>query len=712
MILKEIQFNNFISYWGTATFRLWEEQANPSQLVMVLAPNGAGKTNFVRGLHFLCGSDPDLGNKQSHRLVSHRAAALAKDEGKVTAWVQATFEMLNETRTFRREVLARVVGGHAIKGEQKLYEVPTAGIAPLQGEQAILQWLGRFVPRGLEEFFFFEGEDLAKRLIHSGEGGQAAANLRRLLHEGPWAEALSILDTLSEEVGRDMRKATANDKQASVALQVAHDKERDLDQAVRDLAKAKAIQAELDREWNEVDAEIRQIPVNQSSGRLAVIQRELDQAAIAIEARGREHERMVLEFASTVGSSAGLPFLSGFFAEAADPLRKLKEKNVLPAEIATGFIERLLAQGKQGLCVCGRALDPVHDAEAVACLRAYLEQTLQAEAGEGLLELLNLLEGKKSGSFQERVESTRQTLQRLRSRMEVCSRALRDARENERDLRHQRGQIQVARIQELQQRQNALVRRREEAAEAVKRAQRFLESAEDAATKSATNLKNYQAIQQPDIRAFQIRRDRIAKIREAVSQLKERLHETALQGIKDLMAESYDPRVPDGSKAHLNRDTLLPSILQDGQALHALGGAQRQLLLLSFIRALAEVRLRIRRQLAELGIQAGTLEAQPFVLDSVFGVAADQLRTACAELVASSQGQRVVLVANQQWVGSVREVLEPLVTLAYALRIHTPQEAVWTQGAKMAFRNQEVSVIEPLEEGDRPYTSVLDLTSA
>lgn len=710
MIIKEIQFHNFLSYWGTNTFRLWDDEAGDSQLVLVLAPNSAGKSNFVRGLHFLCGSHPFLGEKAPHKAVNHRAVALAEGGDRVKGWVQATFQLQGETRTFRREVEAQVVGGHALRGKQTLSEVTLGGPQGQQAVPSIQQWLGRAVPQGLEAFFFFEGEQLAKRLIHSEDDVGVATDLRRLLHERPWDEALETLSALIDEVNKEMRKAASNDKQAVNALTVVQEKERERDRAQEALVRAQANLNEIESAVAQVENEIRQIPMSQSAGRLEQIQRDLDLATRDIENRKGEQTRLEIEFASAVGASAGLPFLGDFFNEALAPLRKLREENVLPAEIAAGFIERLIAQGKDGRCVCGRTLDPGHDDEAIACLRSYLDRTLQAEASNGLLELLNQLEGVKSGQFADRISSIQHTIKTLRSRMEVCSQKLRGAREQERDLRHQRGQVQVSQIRELQERQNRLLRQRQPASQELETAQRRLKVAEESRADAEKNLRHYDAMQRGDIRALQARRDRVMRVREAVTELKERLHEMALRGIQELMSESYDPRVPDSSRAHLNRKTLLPSILHEGQSVHALGGAQSQLLVLSFIRALAEVRLRIRQELAKIGILAGTLEAQPFVLDSVFGQAADQFRTACAKLVASGLGQRIVLVANQQWEGSVREVLEPHVTRAYALRVHTSQEAVWENGAKMVFRGNEVSVIEPLEGGDMHYTEAMEIT--
>src|SRR5438477_1763460 len=92
MIIREIEFHNFLRFYGTSKLPLIGQESHPSTLTLILAPNDSGKTSLIRGLEFLFYGTVDgkTGDHAIAALVNDEALRLAKGAS-VTAYAQGTF---------------------------------------------------------------------------------------------------------------------------------------------------------------------------------------------------------------------------------------------------------------------------------------------------------------------------------------------------------------------------------------------------------------------------------------------------------------------------------------------------------------------------------------------------------------------------------------------------------------------------------------------
>jgi hypothetical protein len=174
--------------------------------------------------------------------------------------------------------------------------------------------------------------------------------------------------------------------------------------------------------------------------------------------------------------------------------------------------------------------------------------------------------------------------------------------------------------------------------------------------------------------------------------------------LQELVSKYYDSVAPDGSMAHVDKGTLLPAIQVDGEVRKLIGGAQRQLLVLSHIVSLAQLRKWLHDELISLGLAPGKIDEHCFVLDSVFAPVADGFREKCAEFLVGKAKQIIILVASQQWDETIRTRLESSANKVYRLVRCTGKEDIKPENRTMKFRNKEIEVFRKIGVDEKPYT--------
>lgn len=154
----------------------------------------------------------------------------------------------------------------------------------------------------------------------------------------------------------------------------------------------------------------------------------------------------------------------------------------------------------------------------------------------------------------------------------------------------------------------------------------------------------------------------------------------------------------------MDKATLLPAIQVNGQARKNIGGAQRQLLVLSHIVSLAQLRKWLHQELSSIGLSPGKIDEHCFVLDSVFGPVADGFREMCAEFLVGKARQIVILVASQQWDDTIRTRLEKSANKVYRLVRCTGKSDIKPEERTMKFRKKDIEVFRLIGRTEIPYT--------
>src|SRR5262249_14857948 len=107
MLFRELEISNFLSFKGAVTFRFPDPEHCEHALMLILAPNTAGKTNVIRALRFLFTGDHLGHSRDPHKLVNDAFTATCSPGSSVEAWVQAKISYRDRYRTIRRRIEAK-----------------------------------------------------------------------------------------------------------------------------------------------------------------------------------------------------------------------------------------------------------------------------------------------------------------------------------------------------------------------------------------------------------------------------------------------------------------------------------------------------------------------------------------------------------------------------------------------------------------------------
>src|SRR5438105_4077491 len=102
MLFREIIIKDFLVFKDENSLTFPPPGKNDSCLLLVLAPNSAGKTSIIRALEFLLyGRLRREMPPSADRLINKTYIQAAKPGATLEAWVQATIEIEGQPRTIR-----------------------------------------------------------------------------------------------------------------------------------------------------------------------------------------------------------------------------------------------------------------------------------------------------------------------------------------------------------------------------------------------------------------------------------------------------------------------------------------------------------------------------------------------------------------------------------------------------------------------------------
>lgn len=169
MRINKISMFNYRQYKEeTIHFNL----CSPYDLHIVIGDNGSGKTNLLNAINWcLYNDEPHLGNKSKALPIVNLNSLDSLEEGEICeVKVEITCENENGILTFRRIGRYRKCG----KGEAPFQVEVSFDVSTQFDDQdtnvytgdEVKQWLDRFVPFNIREYFFFDGERLDRYFIN------------------------------------------------------------------------------------------------------------------------------------------------------------------------------------------------------------------------------------------------------------------------------------------------------------------------------------------------------------------------------------------------------------------------------------------------------------------------------------------------------------------------------------------------------------------
>ncbi len=706
MTIETLTFQNFLRFFRESALSLGGKGSSGSSLTLALAPNDAGKTSVIRGLEFLFYGEVDgkSGEATLAELVNNEAMRLSGGKS-VTGSVEAVLRSHDTQLTVRREVRVQQAGhGQRRLLRQDLLSLETrAGRTEwvVDGDGVVAHKLERMVPRSLFNYFFFQGEGLADALIEK-QDARIREGLTELLHEDDWEAAISDLEALLQKLNTECRQVSSKDEV--------------LEKAVERFALAEQHESKLRKELEQADKQYKQSEdevqrltalVAQSVGK---VDKEAGERLLKVQAQLREHNQRKdaaeQGLLSGIGSTRGLPFLKKAFQPVREILADLRKQNLLPADVSEGFIGRIL---EKGVCVCGCDLaEGTSHRAKVEQFRAY---SLSAELNNDLFSLYNLLEAKSAKGFEADIQEGLSSLRTSAEFIEAERRTITRLEAEEKALRARVDEEAQKRCEDLLREQHKAIRRQTDQRAVVQELRMKLQSATKLkdSTKKDLNAARQKTKHRGNEEVFELR-DLTAAVLEVLETGLEGLKESLHEPLESKVRELYDRVAKDGSEAGVSPSTLLPFIQKGGKRAGFLGGGQKQVLCLSYIIALAQIRKDLNESLRTMKIMVPKADDQIFVMDSIFGQCEPEYQEAICRFLPRQSGQTLLLLAGQQWTETTRRFLEDQVRELFGFEYHSPNAHYDESKHQFAFKKTNHRLLKPCSDGQTAYTVIRPLS--
>jgi DNA sulfur modification protein DndD len=700
MTIKTLSFENFLRFFDKSELILENSGSNGTGLSLALAPNDAGKTSVMRGLEFLFYGEVEgkSGDSTLADLVNNEAFRLAGGKP-AKGFVEAVLQSGGRILTVRREIRAE-------PGSSNQRRLVNHALLHLDGPEGRKKWvtdddgiiahnLQRLVPRSLFDYFFFKGEELANALIEK-QDPKIKEGLTELLHEDDWEAAISDLEALIRKLNSECKEASGKDDALESAVErftMAEERENKL-------------RKEFDRaeeQYRLAEDEVRNLTrqISESVGKVdKAAAKQLERTRNQLRDHNQRLDAAEQGLLSGIGATRGLPFLKKAFHPVREILGDLRKKNLLPADVSEGFIGRVL---ERGVCMCGCELSEgsTHRA-AVEKFRAY---SLSAELNNDLFNLYNLLERDSAKGFETEIEQSLRSLDKSAEFIADERSTIKKLEAEERALKSRVDEAAQKRCNDLLLEQHKAIRRQTDQRANVQEIRMRLQGATNhkEQLRKELNSARLKTKHKGNEKVFELRdlaSDVLEVLEAGLQGLKSSLHEPLENTVSDL----YDPVTKDGSEARISPSTLLPYIQKSGKRATFLGGGQKQVLCLSYIIALAQLRRDLNDALRDMKIMVPKADDQIFVMDSIFGQCEPEYQEAICRFLPRASGQTLLLLARQQWSETVRKNLEKQVSNLFGFEYHSPNSGYDETEHHFPFRDKNYRLLRQAKHGQTAFT--------
>jgi len=702
MIFERITLHNFQRYRGENSIE-FPAPGKASSIILVLAPNNSGKTTILYALRFLFyGHLAGYDRETAWNLATDLCRSTTPLGEDIEVWVEARVSIGGEPPiTLRRSLQTRQISAGRWKTEgpflfHKKTDRPNEKFQ-VDADGSLQTQIDAAVPQELFSWFYFAGEPAEGKMSH-GNSRALVEPLKKAIQLRRWTDAIHTASAVHTSLKAKLQKEAKNHGEYANLLNKKDLVSRSKSDVVSGLATVQREIQDLQRSYSDIDGEcLRTSKKAEESQKL--FQRLKDQELKRDRAAGTLDQANA-EISSLISKSAGMPLLAPVLPAIEKRLEALRKANLLPADISKGFIERLLRASN---CVCGR----VHDHGAKEHLEAYLKKTLATHTNNDLVNLANALEGGQDSRVISLIARYPGDLSRQLGKKSDAIRALADSKAAIEELTPQ---VKASSIEEF----NKLVRRREEISREFRAKEKSRDELEGRLRTQEDSLKTINA----DLakarpkrgaeeaskleNAIAIAERLVANLRKGQQQFQDAVYEL----LQERLRQHFDSTVTGGNRAKLDRDTLLPVIVDPADNIvKNPGGGEMQVLSIAFVAGLAELRTKINADLKKAGLAGRLLGEQSFVLDSPFTSADHNYMRAIADFLPNKAPQLLVLLAKQNWPDTVREALEPHIASAYGVTLHTSADAHDASSFEFQIGKKSVSLRKELRAGETAYTT-------
>jgi hypothetical protein len=707
MIISRLSFQHILTYYGNQTVEL--PTSGERTLTVVVGPNNSGKTSIIRALKFWFYGEAGLPRKGDLPLfLCNKAKAETPIGHTLIGWVEVAFERIG-TQGKEIHCLRRTIEGKRLAEDR--WEVREVRLLHVRGGARptldqddggrFQRMIEGMVPKALFDAFYFKGEPLDGKLL--GDVGSIRQALGQFLHEDQWKEAEEAAASIRDDLAKKLSKLTAANADLNRKLNEESQNQTKLDAQKLALIDEEAELRTAEENYKQETDNLAKLGDEEATREVKA------QHGRAIQRRDSSKNRLTQadqDILREINQGAGIPFLIGAVEPVKAMLTEMEKENILPADITTGFVDRVLAKNT---CICGKK----HDDDSRSHWEAYRNKTLAADAGEGLRKLLDWVKPRGPLSIQYRSDHTTSELKRL---MDHRAKAVVELNEALAAVSAAEEAMQAVPIEEIARIGKALQSLQSEIKSKSGRLRTIAEAlnnTEYTAKRLKEEVQQLSAKSGVDQNAFKrlsAAKDRADRLHKALTFCRGRLSQYFHRVLQASVADFYDSKATDGSKAYIDRQTLLPSIQVKGQKTQNLGGGQSQLLALAYVVSLARLRQDMHTQMEKLGVRLGKIDDLSFFMDSPFGNMEKHYKEAAVQLVPGSARQVILLLWKEEW-DFARAFLEDQANRIYAVQFSTSSgdlKKIGQEARTYHFASGHKELIQPLSaEDDQPYSELL-----
>lgn len=659
MKLKSIQLHNFRQFHGT-TPEIILASSPDRNITVIHGNNGAGKTTLLNAFTWLLYEKTTAAFASPEQIVNKRALAEAKTNSSVVCWVEMVCEHGGIQYRIRRTCSAYTTESEPIHNKSEL-SLQYAGedgrwVTP---EQRPSDVIGRILPVGLHQYFFFDGERI-EQIVRSDKRAEIAGATKAILGVEVLTRSIKHLEEARKTLDKELERY--GDPQTQKLVRQKQELETELEQ--------------ISQRQNEIETEIQNY--KQLRQEIASKLREFEAVREVQKRRDDlENQKQALRDAldqsrmrlkSLISTQGYTVLLTKAIAQFQQLENDLRQRGELPADIKQQFVLDLLERKR---CICGTELEQGSSHYQQVC--SYLERAGLADVEETVIRMGARVEEfnrqvpefwKLVDEEQQKRDSMRQSLSRIETELDTIRDQLRSS--SSEDIRNLE-----KRHEEIDMQIQALSREQGENSQKVKDRGKQIEDLKQQIEKHQTK-ESRQAQTQRRITATE---DAIARLKQVQANVdsffRSDLERRVREIFQRIVVVPYIPRLTE--KYELN---LVETTTGREQVVPASTG-ENQVLSLSFIGAIIDrVREWSRKDRQSQWLMPPDAGNYPIVMDSPFGSLDETYRRQVARSLPTLANQLVVLVSKAQWRGEVAEEMVKYVGRQYVLTYRSPKEDV------------------------------------
>lgn len=662
MRLDSLRLRNFRQFYGEQEIKFAHSDAKRN-VTVIHGYNGSGKTALLNAFIWCLYGEttPDL--EAATRLANERALSELEPSETLSVSVRLRFMARSETYIAERQAEARRTRDAVVEqddGKLTVWKIGVSGESELLGGPQ--DRIEQLLPRRLYPFFFFNGERV-ERLASPAAYNDVEEAVKTLLDVEIYERSARHLRDVRAKLTKELRRYGNQETQAAI------DEESKLQEAENDLRERLRTLRENDAALCKEIEEIERIQ------RETAVLREVALRRDAANQRRQEIQRRIDELrgqaARIFSKNAYLAFADEVFTKTDELVAAARQRGELPAKIKPQFVDDLLEAGS---CICGRPIE--HGSAEYQKLSAWREVNGLAQLEEAISQTSGALIG-----LRERRADYFKNIEQIQSDTSVAFGELRHVKDMCSELSAKLGDASFGDAAELEEKHQALLRRREDTRVEMRTSHEQLAGIEDQLSEIR---KDIQRLKLHDKKASLVQHqidvvERIAVALNAIYELqKQDVREDLATSVSaiwtDAAAKDYQATVSDGFQLQLTK--RVGGVLQK---VHGASTGEKQVLALSFVGSLVrKAKENESKNSAELGKLAGhdliVGGEYPLVMDSPFGALEDDYRRKVAEWVPTLAGQVVVMASKTQWRNEVEQATRPRIGREYVLELHTPKE--------------------------------------